>query len=116
MSGFPGYATVESSLIICACNARVLGCALPFKTQKELALETLYSPSPHFCAQDFDTFTVGSRGMIYEPICEEQQAPTLFCIVKELMLKMFSQNDGGSERERVKSRLVQAQDVPRSFL
>lgn len=23
---------------------------------------------------DFDTFTVGSRGMIYEPICEEQQA------------------------------------------
>ena len=75
MSGFPGYATVESSLIICTCNARVLGCALPFKTQKELALETLYSPSPHLCAQDFDTFTVGSRGMIYEPICEEQQAP-----------------------------------------
>ncbi|CAK9043335.1 unnamed protein product [Durusdinium trenchii] len=23
---------------------------------------------------DFDTFTVGSRGMMYEPICEEQQA------------------------------------------
>ena len=42
--------------------------------------------------------------------------PTLFCIVKELMLKMFSQNDGGSERERerVKSRLVQAhKEVPR---